>query len=77
MIRLTTDRNLGMLLRDLRIGAGLTQTQLGIRTHLTKGGVSKREIDSRAVTAGALIDTAHALGYDVVLVARDTDRRTA
>jgi transcriptional regulator with XRE-family HTH domain len=70
VITLTNDRHLGRLLRHLRIGAGLSQTQLGIRTHMTKGGISKREIDSRAVTAGALIETARALGYSVVLVPR-------
>jgi transcriptional regulator with XRE-family HTH domain len=67
VIDLTNDRELGPLIRRLRHDAGLSLVQLAKRVHLSKGGQSKREIDSRAMTAGALIETAHALGYRVVL----------
>lgn len=68
MITLTSDRELGRLLRQLRHDAGLSLNDLAPLCHLSKGGLSKREIDSRAMTAGALIETARALGYDVALV---------
>jgi transcriptional regulator with XRE-family HTH domain len=67
-IRLTGDRQLGAMLRGLRLAAGLTQQQLGDRIHITKKGISNREVNSRAVTAGALIETAQALGYTVALI---------
>jgi transcriptional regulator with XRE-family HTH domain len=73
VIRVNTDRELGPLLRWLRHRAGLTQTELGRRVHITKSAVSNRETDSRAMTAGALIETADALGYDLVLVARNRE----
>lgn len=69
MITLTNDRELGQLIRRLRQEAGLSLVELGERCNVTKGGQSKREIDARAMTAGALIEQANALGYRVVLVA--------
>ena len=68
MITLTDDGQLGPLVRKLRSDAGLTLAQLARRCHVTKGGIAKRETSSRAMTAGALIETAAALGYDVALV---------
>jgi transcriptional regulator with XRE-family HTH domain len=77
-IPLLSDRQIGPLLRRLRKREGLTLEQLGARVHLTRKGVWNRELNSRAITAGALLDTAHALGFTVALVpqrhpgARDT-----
>lgn len=68
MTILHDDRELGPLLRQLRHAAGLSLNDLAPRCHVTKGGLSKRETDSRAMTAGALIETARALGYRVELV---------
>lgn len=70
MIPLTADRELGPLIRRLRHRAGLTLVQLGARCHVTKGGMHKRETDCRAISAGALIETLDALGYDLVAVPR-------
>lgn len=86
MITLTArERELGLLLRRLRHDAGLSLRDLAPRLHITKSGLANRETDSRAMTAGALIETANALGYDLALVPRaepaagllTPDRRTA
>jgi transcriptional regulator with XRE-family HTH domain len=83
VITLTNDRELGQMLRRLRHDAGLSLNDLAPLCHVSKGGLSKREIDSRAMTAGALIETANALGYDLALVPKQAagaltpDRRTA
>ncbi len=71
LIRITGNRGLGPLLRLLRRTARLSQAELGKRIHLTGNGVSKREIGDRATTVAALVETANAAGYDLVLVARD------
>lgn len=68
MIPILTDRNLGLLVRDLRRQSGLTQSELGKRTHTSKSGISKREIDARAMHVGALLDTGRALGYTLALI---------
>jgi transcriptional regulator with XRE-family HTH domain len=67
----TDERGLGLLLRQLRHDAGLSLVQLAERTCNTKGGISKREIHGRALTVGALIETADALGYDLALIPRE------
>jgi len=75
VITLTSnERDLGLLLRQLRRAAGLSLVQLGERTNTTKGGISKREIHCRALTVGALVETAAALGYDLALVPRTAPR---
>lgn len=66
------DRHLGPLLRRLRQDAGLTQEQLGQRVNVTNRAVCARELHPNAMTAGALIETLDALGYDVVAVHRDS-----
>ncbi len=66
-IHIASDRDVAPLLRRLRMSAGLSMEQLGRRVHITKKGVLNRELHSRAVTAGAFIDTARALGYSVML----------
>jgi DNA-binding XRE family transcriptional regulator len=78
-VRLTSGRNLGPLLRRLREEAGLTGDQLGARIHLTRRGICARELHGSALPVGALIETAHALGYRVALIpqALTPDRRTA
>jgi hypothetical protein len=72
-IRITSGRRLGDLLRRMRLDAGLTLDQLGHRAHVSRSGVSKRELATRALSVGAFVETANALGYDVQL----TRRRTA
>lgn len=70
MITLNHQRHIGAILRDLRHDAGLTLRELGDRAHVSKSGISKRETNS-GITAGALIDHAHALGYDLALIPRE------
>lgn len=76
-IRISHSSNLGALLRHLRHEAGLSQRDLAATAHVTKSGLAAREQRS-GMTAGALIDHARALGYDVALLpALTPDRRTA
>jgi transcriptional regulator with XRE-family HTH domain len=68
MITISSDRHLGPLVRRLRLDAGLSQTALGKRVHMSKGGISKRELEARAMTVGALIESGRAFGFDLALV---------
>lgn len=58
---------LGILLRQLRHAAGMTLDQVGARAHLTRKGVSMRELYGVALPTEALVEHAAALGYRVVL----------
>jgi transcriptional regulator with XRE-family HTH domain len=69
MIPLTTEREIGPLLRRLRLDAGLTMRQLAARTHVSRSGISKRE-QRHAGYLGIIVGTVNALDYDVVLQKR-------
>lgn len=73
IIPITRAADLGKILRDLRHDKGLSQRALAQGTHLTKSGLAAREKRS-GMTAGALVEHARALGYDVALIPRN--RRT-
>jgi len=64
------DRRFGFLIRRLRHTAGLTLDQVAARCHITRKGMCNRELHASAMTAGALIESLDALGYDVVAVPR-------
>jgi transcriptional regulator with XRE-family HTH domain len=72
---------LGTLLRRLRHQAGLTLDQVGERAHMSRKGISMRELNGVALPAAALIEHLDALGYDVIAVPRAgataLDRRSA
>jgi hypothetical protein len=71
LIPLTTgDRRFGFLIRRLRKTAGLTLDQVAARCYITRKGMCNRELHAAAMTAGALIETLDALGYDVLAVRR-------
>jgi hypothetical protein len=65
---------LGLLLRRMRLDAGLTLDQVGQAAHITRKGVCSRELHGRALPATALVEHLGALGYHVIAV---PDRRTA
>lgn len=67
MIRLTSDRRLGTLLRLLRTDAGLTIRDLAAKTQSSPTGICRRE-NRNGITAWGLIDHARALGFDVALI---------
>ena len=67
VIRLTSHRNIGRLLRHLREQAGLTTRQLGRLAHVTSSGLSKRE-HTNGITAYGLINHVRPLDYQVVLI---------
>lgn len=64
------DRRFGFLVRRLRKTAGLTLEGLATRCHVTRKGMCNRELHASAMSAGALIETLDALGYDVLAVRR-------
>ncbi len=67
MIRLTSHRDIGQLLKRLRENAGLTQRQLGKLAHVTSSGLAKRE-RTNGITTYGLINHVRPLGYEVVLI---------
>ncbi len=68
-IRVTHHSNLGLLLRELRHHAHLSQNDLARIMHITKSGLAARE-QRPGMSVGAFIDHAQALGYDVALIRR-------
>lgn len=66
----SSERGFGTLIRRLRHTAGLTLDQVAARCHITRKGMCNRELHASAMTAGALIETLDALGYDVIAVPR-------
>lgn len=77
MIPLTTDREIGPTLRQLRQNAGLSVRQLAARVSLSPSGIAKRE-QSHANYVGILIEHAAGLDFRLALIpqrhpgARDT-----
>jgi transcriptional regulator with XRE-family HTH domain len=68
VIPLTAERDIGPLLRRLRLDAGLAVRDLADRAHVSKSGISKREHRPGMTTAG-LIHHLDALGYELAVVA--------
>lgn len=64
------DRRFGFLIRRIRKAAGLTLDQVAARCHITRKGMCNRELHAHAMSAGALIESLDALGYDVIAVRR-------
>jgi hypothetical protein len=79
-IRIGHSSHLGLILRELRHRAHLSQNELARRMHITKSGLSARE-QRPGMSVGAFLDHAGAVGFDVALVPRagalTPDRRTA
>jgi Helix-turn-helix domain len=78
-IPVTHHSHLGLILRELRHRAGLSQNALARQMHITKSGLAARE-QRPGMSVGAFIDHAQAVGYDVALIRRagalTPDRRT-
>lgn len=72
MIPLASQRHAGRVLRHLRETMRLSQRQVAERLFVRHTAVSNRELGVRDLTAQALIDTAHVLGYDLALIRRTT-----
>lgn len=76
MIRLTNHRQTRSVLRQLRRRRGLTQQTLAGMLHVTRAAVTYRERGQRGLPIDAVIDTAHALGFTLVLLPdREPGRR--
>lgn len=65
-----SDHRFGHLVRRLRKAAGLTLDAVASRCYITRKGMCNRELHASAMSAGALIETLDALGYDVLAVRR-------
>lgn len=78
MITLLSETQAGRLFRYLREQRRLTRRELARRLFVSNVTVGNREAGLRSFHLGALIDTAHVLGFRVALVpqrhpgARDT-----
>jgi len=68
VINIDRQRPIGPLLRELRHTAGLAPLQLAALVHISRSGIFKREA-ARDIPTSALMSTAYALGFHVVLVA--------
>lgn len=66
-IRIGHYSNLGLILRELRHRAGLSQHRLAALANVTKSGLAAREQRS-GMTVGALVDHVRPLGYEVALI---------
>jgi transcriptional regulator with XRE-family HTH domain len=67
VIPLTSQREIGPTLHQLRLDAGLSIRQVARRAHVSANGVYKRET-SRASYLGMLVEHVGVLGYTVALV---------
>ena len=65
------------LLRQLRIDAGLTQTELALRLHRDQTFVSKYESGERRLDILELREVCGAIGFDFVAFIRRLDRELA
>jgi transcriptional regulator with XRE-family HTH domain len=69
-IKITSEEQAGRTLGDLRRNARLRQSDLAAKVHVGISALRDREHGRRGLHVRALVDTAAALGFDVVLVPR-------
>lgn len=67
-IKITSEEQAGRALGDLRRAAKLRQSDLAAAVHVGVTAIRDREQGRRGLHVRALVDTADALGYDVVLI---------
>lgn len=63
-------RDLGPLLRRLRLDQGLTLDQVAARCHVSRKAICSRELNGVALPAAAAVEHFDALGYDLALIPR-------
>jgi len=68
VITIRNSQHLARLLRHLRETAGITRRDLATRLFVSQTTVANREQHQRGVASDALVDHAHALGYQVALI---------
>lgn len=70
VIRLTDRRGIGHILWRLRTDAGISLDGIAHRLGISRSGAGRREALG-FLPASALIEHAHALGYDLALIPRE------
>ena len=68
MITIISERHAAQALRRIREQQHVTRQALADRIPVSFSSVRQREFSRRGLHTDALIDTAHALGHDVVLI---------
>jgi uncharacterized protein len=70
-----TTETAGALLRQARVGAGLSQAELAARAGVTQSVISAYETDHRQPALGTLAALIEAAGYELVIDVRRQPRR--
>jgi len=70
------DRLVGRQVRMLRLGRGLSQTELGMKLGVTFQQVQKNERGTNRISASKLHEIAQVLGVEVAQLFADTDPET-
>lgn len=76
MIRVTDQRQLRQILRQLRRGQGLSQAQVAEKSYVTQQAIMMRENGKRAMHVGTFLEHVRALGFTVALMPVDKRRET-
>jgi ribosome-binding protein aMBF1 (putative translation factor) len=63
----------GLVLRDARLRAGLTQTDVAKRAPVRQTYISRVELGEQTVTRASMVRLAHAVGLDVSLAITGDD----
>lgn len=74
-IKITSEEQAGRALADMRRAAKIRQSDLAASVHVGVTAIRDREQGRRGLHVRALVDTAAALGYDVVLIPRQPEER--
>ncbi len=74
-IQITSEADTALALGDMRREAGMRQSDLAAKVHISLSAIRDREHGRRGINAQALIDTANAAGFDVVLVPRQSEEQ--
>lgn len=70
-IKITSEAQANRMLGAMRRYAGMRQSELAAKAHVSVSAVRDREHGRRGLHVEALVATAGALGFDVVLVPRE------
>jgi len=74
MIRVHNPEDIGSLVRNKRIGLGMTQSQLADITGNGTRFISDLENGKQTMQIGKVLDTLHVLGFDTYVSARSEQK---
>ncbi|WIM97829.1 helix-turn-helix domain-containing protein [Actinoplanes oblitus] len=73
-MKITSTKQANQVLHTLRRLANLSRPGLSRRLHVSSQTLRDREQNRRGLSVDALVETANVLGYDVILLRRETGR---